>query len=740
MTDPNFSAFIDCLFGPGSDPWTLTGGRDNSRCVRLRNYAECPHLLGEYWVPADYGQHVQWLPQVEEQPTVAIEQMAAYCAAGQPAIARSAALCTPNNRIFVLEHDSLIVPTSDECRALGTLTAEELKSLQPTVVYQAAMATGMPHSAMVHSGGKSLHIYLVAADPENWPQRPPSLGDSRGLPEPLVQELRDRTRAKSKAEREGVYNRWYAWQYLLYLATGKFDQQVFQAAGQGGYVRTPGAVRGGNGPVQRLVSVQRPITWQEHWEWLLAQVSPEVRQWALEKASGGAKPIKQTPELREMLRLEVPGGWKDMVVRQVQQGGQYADEQALTKQVLGVVAELYATQRQPEIVRRPHLEKGDWGDIQASFLWWVSFLTMNHLSIPWTSIHPQAPTPVGWVFTGLDWWWEDGNGRSHNLREVWKPGNEGDWLHRQQLAQENALYNHFLEHMAENQAARDRWAADNWHPRSAPTSVATGEKIKLGVKASEAAKAHIRETNTAAMQDRYRLFFEQLGGVVKRTTERCAMFPSSWMRFDGKIWRQVPVEVLQQIATTAILEYPRLDAKGVAMDWSSKEVEETIKFAFMQELHKTLEVSEDWKQREGAVVFNNGTLYLDSRTGHYEFREGFFDPEDMAIHLMPHDYNPAVPTPLFDGYMQTSFPQEHERECILQFMGYVLDPQAAQKPFCWWWANPIVVKPHCRNSSPPSRVGKSMWSRQIWIASTVITIGPVSSPRRVSLALTKKPK
>lgn len=669
---PSFSAFIDCLYGAGSDPWALTGDRTSSRVVRLREYEQCPECLGEYYVPAFHHQaYLSLLQACREQPTVRVEELSSYWDNGIPAIARTNALCMPNNVVHVLEHDSLIIPAGKDLAAYNGIPMDELKHLQPQVVYQAAMATGMPHSAMVWSGSKSVHVYLVAADPEHWPERPPSLGDTRGLPAVLVNELRQRQRAKSEGEREGRYNRWYAWQYLLYLVTGRFDTQVFAGAGQGTYVRTPMALRdNGRGHQQALLSVQRPISWDEHWEWLLAQVSPEAREWALAKAQGGAKELKKTPELRTMLRLDDPGGWKDMVVRRVQQGGEHVEEQALTRQVLSVVAELHGTQRPPEIVRRPNLEQGDWGDIRASFLWWVSFLTMNHLSIPWTTTHAEAPTPVGWVFTGLDWWWEDKGGKPNRIREVWKPGNEGDWHQRLGQAKEDFAVNYWLEHEQEYQETREKWAASGWSARSAPQSaLVPGHRIQLAKPPTEKVQ---REGRSA-------YFIASLGIRAVRTTEQCMPYMSQWMVYDGKLWSPVSIERLYEVANDALVRYPEMTAKGDIKPITEKAQKETIVLAYSQSANQCIDHRTEWRQREGTVIFPNGTLYLNVQTGTYEFKAGHFDPDDWATFAMPSDYNPDMLTPAFDNYMATSFVDPHDRENIMQFLGYILDPQADQK-------------------------------------------------------------
>jgi phage/plasmid-associated DNA primase len=668
---PTLSAFLDALYGPGSDPWTLTGPQDRSRLVRLREYAERPNLLGEYWVPGFAFQ--DWMAAQREQPTINAEALENNWNHGNFALARSAAFCTESPDILVIEQDRLLMPTNqnNECTAMARdgITDDELKVLQTEAIWHAARMSGMPFTAAVHSGSKSIHFYIKMADPENWPQRPPQMPGTKGLPPVLVEQARSRQSRKAAGDREGVYRRWYALQQALYLALGPFDIGVLDGAGQGTYVRTPGAVRS-NGQPQRLLAVNRPVTFAEFWTWLLAQLSPQTREWFLNQHRP-LQPLRKDPQVRSLFRCDVPGGWKDMVVRRVAQGHSNGmEDQAITKQWLGIVAELYPTQRQPVMHRRPNIEQGDWGHWDASFLWWVSAYAVNRLSQPLVAQHREAPAPYGWFFTGNDWWWTDGKGKPTNLREMWKPGNEGDLSVRLDQAERDAIILHWMDCLPELNEQMQAWKATGYDKRSAPR-FGIGTKIPVSTE-------DVRPTAAAQSASRIESFLHHLGGKCLYASEHAVPYPKRWMSFNGKIWVHKSEEAVEKAAYQAYEDHPLLTSKGELRQQKAADRKELMREAYVSHAYGNLLWDREWQQNRKAVVFDNGTAYVTSDS--VEFHAGHWNPDDMATMALPYAFDSACPTPLFDHFMATSFAPE-EAEVVLQFMGSVFDISNPYKKF-----------------------------------------------------------
>jgi hypothetical protein len=669
MSDFSLGSLIDSLYGEGSDPWTLTGEQNHSRLVRLRSYVDRPTALGEYWVPGFC--FAPWMAAQEEKASVAVQHLAQLHAQGFPAVARTAALCADPGDIFVIEQDRLILPSAKgECTRMAEdgIREDELITLQPQVIWQSWQAAGLPCTAAVASGSKSVHFYIRMADPEHWPERPPSTGETKGLPESFAQVLKERNKRKMATERVGGYNRWYYFQALLALAIGPYDASVLQSAGQCGYVRTPGAIRSTNGRMQEILHVGAPVRWADMERALLAQLSPEAIAW-LHDQHRVWKPLQRNTELRVFLRHDERGGWKDMLVRRPVQGqANGMDDQALTKHWKACMSELYPTQRQPEICRRPSVEAGDWGDIRASYLWWVTALTINYLTAPMAAQHPQAPVPYGWVFTGNDWWWEDAKGRENRIREIWSPGNEGDFLYRVQQAEEQSLVLYWESVQSETDTLLQQWRLSGYDPGQAPVFGLGEQKAPLAAPSSTPQGI----APAASFSGRREAFLAALGTQVRYATSTAVPFPDQWMAYNGFVWQPLTTAAVKHAAQQAFWEFPQLDAKGIPRDAGPEDrailIDNTI-----AENPNGLHMSDPWEENPDALVCANGTVRFDANTVWFE--PDVYESKDMITKRLPFCYDPTCATPLFDAYMESSFVNPVERAVMLQFFGYLLYPR-----------------------------------------------------------------
>lgn len=715
MPQPSYGAVLDVL-SPGEDPYALTGGKDASRhrLVRCRAYADQPHQMGEYWAPGVVMQ--PWMLPLVDQPgrVVSAKHVSEARAQGFACMAHAACYFADQSEVLVIEQDTLIVPSKNECRGLQQpglppISVEELCDLQPTVVLQAAQQTQLPFACAVHSGGKSAHLYFRI---DGLPERPPIATAWKDAP-PEVQAVIERRRT---ALRTHSYARWHWFVEGLMLALGTLDSGVLHASGRHGNVRTPGGIRESNGRQQQILAVGSSTTFQAMLEWIDAQLSPEASDWWHGRGThhGRVPQGARNPLLNTMLNMRDPGGWKDMLLRRTVQGGHGTDDQALTKQWMSVVAELEPTQRQPVIHRQPNWEEGDWGHIEASFLWWTSALTINTLHYPLTVDHPEAPTPQGWFFTGNPWWWEDGSGKPHNIREIWKPGGSGSFHQRLQLSPTEYLTETWVAQLGEG---KDREIQEWWESggdgRAAPVLGLGEVTIRLPGKAQVASEArrHMREqhqredTEKEARklqkeQDKQRkreqqkqweqiaeshaasrreMFLAAFQGPVIYCTEQAPPFPDTWLRFNGRTWKKVSKTIVEGYAQQAFGEFPIVNPKtGDERSPHTQDRTELIKQALFH-ARNHIQHDEKWVQNPDAIPFRNGTLYVTSES--CTFRPFHWDPDDRAYQLMDYDFDEEIETPLFDLMMQTMFPHNMEREVVLQFMGYLFDPTNPYKKF-----------------------------------------------------------
>lgn len=675
MGQYSFKTVLDTLYGEGSDPWTLTGSKGLARLVRLRKYENCPERLGEYWTTGFDFQ--PWMTACEEQACVKGSELEQRWANNIPALAKHSSFFQEQGDILVIEQDSLLMPTKDDLSQREGISDEQLKQLQAQTAFHAMLLSKMPHSLAVHSGSKSIHIYIKMADPENWPIRPPSLGAVDGLPQVCKDIIRKRNATKNRNEAQKAYRPWHVLMQGTFLSIGPYDTGVFEGAGQEKYTRTPLALRNGtNGAgidsqaVQEVLSVGVAVRWEDFFRWMCDQLNEETRKWLLDPYRE-VKPLKKQTELPKMLSWNGRGGAKDMLVRHVEQGGGDFDDQALTKQWCSVVANLYPTQKQPVIHERPNIEQGSYGRIDASYLWWVSALAVNTLSIPLVAQHQTAPVPYGWFFTGNDWWWTASSGSEDRLREIWRSGNDGALEERLEKAKADLIVDTWMA-LDEADTRMSDWAETGYDGRSAPSfGIDKDNLVKIGINKPIA--------QTAEITDRISFFLSQLGKHALRMKAKTVPFPSTWLGFDGKIWREKVKEDIHRAACLAFEEYPVFSKDGSLKKITEKDWDQLSKDAYAFASYQTLSAEDKFASNPEATVFSNGTLYVTA--SEVDFREGYFDPNDYAYRMMDYPFDASMPTPVFDNFLRSSFEKEGHAQMLLQFMGYLYHPRNPYKKF-----------------------------------------------------------
>ncbi|NEN88003.1 MAG: hypothetical protein F6K48_03375 [Okeania sp. SIO3H1] len=653
------------------DPYAFVGhSQFDTTIVRLQDYFHAPQSLGSFWAPGIQMQ--EWMYGCVNTKAVSAKNIKQYWEHNQLCLSRVSNLFPERGSFFVIEQDKLLVPDKETRRMLDDgISMEEVKALQGQLSFQAAQATGMPFTLAVHSGSKSVHYYIKPADPENWPLRPMQGCSNNLLLPDILQEIgKSRLSENRREEKDGLHEPWHRFVEKCRIALGDVDTAVLHASGRNGLVRIPGGIRD-DGTPQQILGFGQPVKWADMHAWLEKQLSDEARTWANDPYRNATRESKSSTDIvSNVLRIRGEANWQGMVLRRV---GPEDREREMNSQWASIVSELYPSQCMPEIVRRPNWEAGDWGEIRASYMWWFSALAVNALSLPKVVNHAAAPCPFGWFFTGNDWWWEDDKGNPHRIRDMWMPGNEGTFNERAQIRGDNlgAVWEASLPNY---QQAINEWAEKGFDGRSAP-SFGIEEKVKI----SNQPATEANQGQKFNLNERTELFASRFGQIVRRTNENTVPFQSCWMGFDGKVWRTIPVEIVHAAAVTALDKYPVFDAKGVPMQITPKLVTDFVHYTHSDETNGILYRELKWEQNEACTVFNNGTLYVNG--GDIEFKPNHWDHKDLATTMLSYDYNPDVETPLFDHMMESMFPDENDRELLLQFMGYSYDPRNIYKKF-----------------------------------------------------------
>ncbi len=669
-TDPLFAAAIDALF-PGLDPIlpvsavaSTTGGRPmpvNTRFVRIRDYINCSHALPDYWIPA---QHKEARPQNVE----VLNQFRSQNAPDRPFdVTKKSILPYQLCNLLVIEADNLLLPGPDEPRPFAwdkvpdarneePITEEWCRIAQPWAAHLGAVLSSMPFTLAAHSGGKSLHIYIRLSD--HWEQTPrPS------------NRCRDPARAR----------RWNLLLEVLGLTLGSFDTTVFNAVGWERYVRIPGGTRN-NGVNQQILSVPGNVpTFDQFLEWGLQQLHPDVQR-ELRDSNRTPQPYPKAGFKRRRIRLDT-AGWRNALYKKEERGDHRWGQQWFQANKELIKGGL----REPEIIKRPNIESGEWGQYRAPFLWGVQAYVINELTRSIAARDHERPAPYGYVFTGDDWWWE---GEGQTMRTWWRDPEEfADELDERAYGRppsSNDPGRKGREQIHDDLV--EMWAAQldkpaRTHQAPAGTGL-TAEHIKQTIRAAKAPGQSIAipPSHTDDGQRKY-LFLSRLGPNLLYFSDKSTPWPERWVAFNGKLWDMVSNIDVETAANAAFEQVPKMRFLNGQMVAVPAKMADYHELAGQTACDPNLNIrfNGDWVQNEKAIAFENGTLYVDEEK--IQFYPAYFDPNDRVISVIPYNYDATMPTPMYDHYLATSFPDAEDREMVEQFLGYCFYPSLPFKKF-----------------------------------------------------------
>ena len=329
-----FRPCVEALWPNGEPALVLTfeGESGTSRCavVDLRHVQDPATGLWQFicWTTPTYIRDLVHagalpLPYIEQDPGSAARmrrkvQSGFKLPTGQVSHVETM-VWDEHHPFLVLEIDYLLCKQGD---------TPEMKACQRQVIAQALQESRFPFTALIDSGGKSVHAVIRLADSV-----------------PAIMQAR---------EPNGLHDRL---QEALWVAFGNFDVGVFDQGGKWKLVRAPGALRDGTTPQTVLAVNPEPVTYQRLLQWAEAQMFPEV---AAELAGRPPcrRPEMQPWRLREGFKEAVRGPWV--------KGGRGTRWFQVVKEMtvsgnIGLAAAAGA----------------------ASFLWWFAALATHQLSEGW---------------------------------------------------------------------------------------------------------------------------------------------------------------------------------------------------------------------------------------------------------------------------------------------------------------------------------------------------------------------
>lgn len=538
-----------------------------------------------------------------------------------------------NHPFLVLEVDRLVYqdaklgePGYIDLATRG-IDANELKQLQKAAFMWALQASGFPYHALIDSGSKSIHV-LIRLD-----NSPKELLDLRGD--------------------QKHFNKTTAWLHLeeaLQLCFGALDVSVLRAAGSYGVARTPAATRE-NGNLQAILDVRSdPVTVQDILKWCYEQLSPAAVQYMKQHRPVGGQGAgwKQHPY---RLNLTKPWNWRDLILNRMVRGGGDTGFGGFDDWMMRVNRELaQAGQRQPEMLERPcpTYPAGQW---DASFLFYVQAYVINHLCNGWFFSHEIS---------------EDMDRSFNSGRRVKWP----DEFTLEQKVEENQFTN-------AREALVDMWVeqAEAYQQRA---SVGTADKIRF--KVQEVPGTGIEpDQKTIGV----RMLTPRGGGQGGQDTfdpeiyipELKKLFPGDgefyvvtegedsrlrYYFFTGKIWEQYHVAHIEAWVHAV---HKRIDGVGP----QSRQVNEIIKALHRTHPDKILSAN-DWVEHPDAIVFDNGTLYIDEKNIKITFQPNHFNPQDRMLRKLNYPYDPHAKCPLFEKALNFSLPDPQVRQLYLEFV------------------------------------------------------------------------
>jgi P4 family phage/plasmid primase-like protien len=369
----------------------------------------------------------------------------------------------------------------------------ELRRLQRNALAYALQAANFPFTALIDSGGKSIHVVI------------------RLLPESGQQLSAAESDKQIAEQRAGPRGRLLA--YLMGILLGKLDVGVFKMSGKCTKLcRMPNGWRGRIR--QDVLAVGRAYTLNEVLTYCWERVVPEVRQEAQQRGTWEPENDLILSDLRrDLLRPHRPG-----------ERGTHWMHVAKKLSATGIVG--------PVFHRRPSPNLGPAHNWTAPPLWWVAAYAFHHYSDGWF-----------FSFNDTDWTDEAERNRWFTYAEATEAVEEGRYSgrpgHDRQREQEaDAIY----ARMRAN-AAQTAMEADS--------DAAAEKAIKKQASALEKALKSGEDENPIEVAV-VRFFQNYEGGILQQPEGTplplaYSVTEGQWKRFTGRCWEVIPHEPFEAI-------------------------------------------------------------------------------------------------------------------------------------------------------------------------------------------------
>jgi putative DNA primase/helicase len=503
----------------------------------------------------------------------------------------------PTDSPFLVVEIDYLVCHKNDTKDFSAEEVELRKRIQVEAMILACQRTQFPYAALVHSGSKSLHVYIRLTN----------------------------TPAEIVEFRQKHLDHFVD---LCWMVFGNYDRQVLKESGRVRLVRTPGALRE-DGAEQRIVAAGNPTDINTLFNWMYGQLSQE----ALEEMRSRAPVTSNAVGARFFHFWH--DEWKKDLVRPHTPGERGTHWMHVSKKL--AMAGL----------KRPLLRQIMTDDYDAPWLWWFSAYIFNIYS-------------EGWFFSNSAEDWQQTNERVRwwGVTEIIQFVKEQRQVRKIDSAVA-ALANTMLDNQLE-QASLPPVRVEDTHvfgkkadidPNRDMTKEITDEK-------KEKDKSEKESFDPGAWAD---LFFEKI--TARHKLIYCGdLAGKQWWHFDGKIWEQtsggaIRALIHNQLMNQGFLEKHRNEVHAVIAHQCYKD--------------------ENWEENRNAIVFENGTLYVDVSCNSVEFKE-LFNQEDKVRTKVPYNYEPFAECPRWRHCMGYFLPDDARRLLFQEMFGYTL---MAGQPF-----------------------------------------------------------
>lgn len=417
---------------------------------------------------------------------------------------------------------------------------------------------------------------------------------------------------------------------LCWMVFGNYDRSVLKESGRVRLVRTPGALRE-DGTEQKIIGVGSPVSISDLLGWFYAQLSQE----AIQELRTRAPVVTNAPEARQYGFWQ--DDWKRDLLQEHNQGERGTHWMYVSKKLA------MAGQRRPEV-------SGSGSVYTASWLWWFSAFVFDHYSKGWffstdAADHQQQNERVRW----------------------WGPSEVSAMLSEQRKAKGvDALTAGMLASVAEAKLTEQECGLPRVRDAGTPLP-APDPGVQVLKEEAKPEKKKKEKSDKPKFDARVwaELFFESY--IPLNALVYCGdLSGEQWWFFDESIWVQTSTGALKSMICNQLM------ADGVWSETDRNEVFAVIKHSCYSD--------KQWEERQGAVAFGNGTLYVDVITGHVEFLAAF-NRDDRLRTKIPYPYDPQAGCERWEKCMTRFLPDDARRSLFQEMFGYTLMPGQPYQSF-----------------------------------------------------------